>query len=158
MADPQVIHDTFSLTRRYPAAPARVFSAFADPALKRRWFAESDHHDVLAFELDFRAGGLERVRYRMNETTPFPGATLESAGLFLDILADRRVVLAQTMDFGDRRISAALVTFEIVGADKETELVLTHQAAFFEGADGPQLRMEGWRALMARLGAELERA
>ena len=32
-----------------------------------------------------------------------------------------------------------------------TLLVLTHQAVFFEGADGPKLRQAGWRALLDRL-------
>jgi hypothetical protein len=32
--------------------------------------------------------------------------------------------------------------------------VFTHQAAFFEGADGPQMREAGWHQLLARLGGE----
>ena len=36
-----VIHSTFVIERSYPAKPERVFAAFADPAKKRRWFAEA---------------------------------------------------------------------------------------------------------------------
>ena len=37
--DRYVTHATFSLERSYPAPPARVFAAWADPAAKARWFA-----------------------------------------------------------------------------------------------------------------------
>ena len=34
-----VTHASFTLERRFPQTPAQAFSAFADPELKRRWFA-----------------------------------------------------------------------------------------------------------------------
>ena len=37
-----------------------------------------------------------------------------------------------------------------------TKLVFTHQAAFFEGADGPQMREMGWRYLLEALAPALE--
>ena len=30
-------------------------------------------------------------------------------------------------------------------------MVFTHQAAFFEGSDGPQMRKAGWEAILSRL-------
>jgi hypothetical protein len=38
-----------------------------------------------------------------------------------------------------------------------TDLVLTHQGAFFEGADGPEMREAGWRKLLGRLTEEFTR-
>ena len=58
------------------------------------------------------------------------------------------------MTLGDQRISASLVTFEFLPADKGTDLICTHQGAFFEGADGPQIREAGWRNLLDQLGNE----
>ena len=46
MEERSVIHSTFVIERSYSATPERVFSAFADPAKKRRWFVEGEHHDV----------------------------------------------------------------------------------------------------------------
>ena len=155
MTEPSVIHNTFVIERSYPTTPERVFAAFADPAKKRRWFAEGDHHDIEQFEMDFRAGGVETARYRMNANTPFPGTVLSSDGSYQDIVRNRRVVIASTMSLGDKCISASLVTFEFLPTDKGTDLIFTHQAAFFEGADGPQMREAGWRKLLDKLTVEL---
>jgi uncharacterized protein YndB with AHSA1/START domain len=59
-----VVHRTLSIERSYPAPPARVFEAFADPGTKRRWFAEDTGFEVDEFALDFRVGGFERTRFR----------------------------------------------------------------------------------------------
>ena len=156
MPEPTVIHNTFTIDRTYPATPERVFAAFADPAKKRRWFAEAPSHDIEEFEMDFRVGGAERARYRFKEGTPFPGVSLVHEGSCQDIVPNRRVVVASTMSFGDKRISASLATVELLPAEGGTELILTHQAAFFEGSDGPERRADGWRQLLGSLAVELE--
>jgi uncharacterized protein YndB with AHSA1/START domain len=61
------------------------------------------------------------------------------------------------MTLGDKRISSSLVTFEFLRTDKGTDLICTHQGAFFEGADGPQIREAGWRSLLEQLAQELAR-
>lgn len=157
MREPTVIHSTFVIERRYPKPLERVFSAFADAAAKRRWFAEGESHDVEEFEMDFRIGGAERLRYRLKPGTPFPGISVTHEGIHQDIVPDRRVVTASTMTLGDRRISASLVTIELLPAAGGTDVVFTHQGAFFEGADGPEIREAGWRKLLETLATELTR-
>jgi hypothetical protein len=39
--------------------------------------------------------------------------------------------------------------------EKGTDLIFTHQAVFFEGADGPEMREGGWRRLLEKPDAEL---
>jgi uncharacterized protein YndB with AHSA1/START domain len=157
MKEQAVIHNTFVIERSYPKPPDRVFSAFADPVKKRRWFADGESHEIEDFELDFRVGGAERLRYRFKEGTPFAGVALTNEGSHQDIVPNRRVVMASTMALGDRRISASLVTVEFLPTDKGTDLICTHQGAFFEGADGPQIREAGWRHLLEQLAKELTR-
>src|SRR5471030_770073 len=122
MAEPTVIHDTFVIERIYPASIDRVFVVLSDPAKKRRWYADSETHDVECFEMDFREGGAERNRYRMNERTPFPGAVLANDGTYQDIVPGRRVVLATSITLGDRRISSSLITVELLESDGATDL------------------------------------
>jgi uncharacterized protein YndB with AHSA1/START domain len=59
--------------------------------------------------------------------------------------------MASTMALGGHRISASLLTFELAADGDGALLTLTHQGAFFEGADGPEMRRDGWRHLLRRL-------
>ncbi len=155
MAASSVIHDTFVLERSYPKPIAKVFAAFQDPAIKRRWYAEGEKSQVQDFALDFRVGGTERVEYRFPPGSPFPGTELLMEGVFLEILEGKRIVEASTMAMDGRRFSASLATFEMLPSATGTELTLIHQGTFFEGSDGPEMRKEGWRKLLDKLGSLL---
>jgi uncharacterized protein YndB with AHSA1/START domain len=157
MQEQSVIHSTFVIERSYPATPERVFAAFADPAKKRRWFVEGDHHEVEHYEMDFRIGGKERARFRFKDGGPLKGIACTNDTSYQDIVPNRRVVFASTMSLGEKCISASLVTVEFLPSETGTDLICTHQGAFFEGADGPERREEGWRKLLERLTVEFAR-
>jgi uncharacterized protein YndB with AHSA1/START domain len=151
MSEPTVIHDTFILTRSYPVAAERVFAFLAEPEKKRGWYAAGDTRAPEAFEMDFREGGAERTAYRMGDETPFPGASLTNEGRFEDIVPGVRVVIATSMTLAGRRISSSLITFELVDNGGSTDLILTHQGAFYENSGGPEMRKGGWETLLDRL-------
>jgi uncharacterized protein YndB with AHSA1/START domain len=155
MAEQSVIHSTFVIERTYPAPPERVFAAFADPAQKRHWFIEGDHHEVEHFDMDFRVGGQEHALVRFGEGTPIMGVVCTNDTFYQDIVPNRRVVFSSTMSLGDKHISAALATIELLPSDKGTNLICTHQGAFFEGSDGPERRKQGWEKLLDKLTKEL---
>lgn len=145
-----VVHSSFSIERDYPAAPARVFAAFAHGATKRRWFAEGEGWTVDQFTLDFRVGGRETSRFRFGDGEPMGNDTV-----FFDIVLDRRIVFAYTMLVGERRHSVSLATVEIVPRDTGSRLVYTEQGAFFDGGKEPEVREVGCRELLDQLAAEL---
>ena len=155
MAEQSVIHSTFVIERTYPATPERVFAAFSDPVQKRRWFIEGDHHEVEHFDMDFRVGGQEHAKMRFPEGTPIPGAVFTNDTIYQDIVPNCRVVFTSTMSLDDKHISASLATIELLPSDKGTNLICTHQGAFFEGSDGPERRKDGWEKLLNNLTKEL---
>lgn len=155
MQEPTVIHSTFVLERSYPKPPKTVFAAFADARKKRRWFAEGDGHEVQQFDVEFRAGGAERLKYRLKPGTPVAGMIITNESRYQDIVAEQRIVTAATMDLGEKRILVSLVTAEFLRTDKGTDLILTHQGAYLSGPAGltPQMLEAGWRKLLDILAA-----
>lgn len=158
MESSPVVHSTFVIERACPAEPDRAFAAFADAERKRRWYTAGENHTVHEYSLDFRVGGVERWSATFDEGTPFAGTRLASYGVYLDIVPASRIVLASDMQFGGRRISVALITIELAPEEQGARLFFTHQGAFFEGADGPEMREEGWHKLLNRLGDEFQAA
>src|SRR5580700_4228325 len=153
MQEPSVIHNTFILERSYPKPPNTVFAAFAEAGKKRRWYAEGEGHELQHFELDFRVGGTERLTYRLGAGTPVAGMIITNEGRYQDIVPERRIVTAVTMDLGEKRILISLVTFEFLRTDTGTDLILTHQGTYLNGVSGltPQMLEAGWRGLLDNL-------
>ena len=154
MPEPAVIHSTFVVEHSYPQAPDRVFAAFAQPARKRRWYAEGDH-EIQEYEMEFRVGGSERLHYRFKEGHPIAGSEINNESCYQDIVPENRIVITQKMALNGKPISITLVTFEFVAAGTGTNLVLTNQGTFIDWPDGAQMIEHGWRALIEKLGTEL---
>jgi uncharacterized protein YndB with AHSA1/START domain len=147
-----VTHATFVIERTYPASPARVFAAFADPAIKSRWFGDGDMPSS-DYALEFRVGGHE-----LNRGGAPDGPVYTYAAVYQDIVPDQRIVSTYVMDMGDTRISASVATVELTADGRGTRLVYTEQGAFLDGHDNPAQREHGTRELFDNLGAELERS
>lgn len=147
-----VTHATFVVERTYPATPARVFNAFADPAIKSRWFG-NDEMSKTHHEMDFRVGGRE-----INRGGPPDGPIYTYDARYEDICQDERIVTSYVMYMGDTRISVSVGTFELKPEARGTRLVYTELGAYLDGYDNPAQREEGTRELLENLATELARA
>lgn len=152
MAERSATHATFNLERTYAAAPACVFQAWADPAIKRRWFVEGEGWQIDEFAVDFKAGGCERTRFRFQG-----GAPMRNDTTYHDIVPNECIVLAYTMTIGENRISVSLATVEFKPAGAGTRLIFTEQGAFLDGLDTVGPRQSGWGSLLDAPGKELKR-
>ena len=149
---PPVIHKSFTIERSYPAAPARVFRAHSDPASKRRWFAEGKGFIIDSYTLDFQVGGFERSRFRFGADGP----PMTYDGVYLDILANERILFAYAMTVGGAPLSSSLAAVELVPAPAGTLMRFTEHTAFVDGNDGGAARREGSLALLEALALELQ--
>jgi uncharacterized protein YndB with AHSA1/START domain len=136
MTGRSVIHDTFSIERTYPAAPSRVFAAFASAEAKGAWGdtggLEPAEGAAGIQEFDFRPGGRERFGVR------YEGRTLRYDALYYDIVPDQRIVYSYQMYADDVRISVSVATIEFAKSGDGTALMWTEQGAYLDGIDGPQ--------------------
>ena len=152
MTDRAVTHATFSIERAYRPSPARVFAAWADPAVKSRWFAGPASWETGKYQLDFRVGGRESI-----SGGPPGGPVHAYNACYLEIVPDERIILSYDMHLDEKRISVSLATVEFKPAEGGTRLVFTEQGAFLDGFDDPVAREQGTRDLLEALGRELHK-
>jgi uncharacterized protein YndB with AHSA1/START domain len=135
MTDRSVIHDTFSIERTYPAAPSRVFAAFASAEAKEAWGdtggLEPAEGEAGVQEFDFRPGGRERFGHT------WQGTTYRYDALYYDIVPDQRIVYSYQMYADGARISVSIATIEFAKIGDHTALTWTEQGAYLDGIDGP---------------------
>lgn len=143
-------HTSFVLERRFTAPPARVFKAWADPEVKRRW---SDCHadtGTTEYSMDFRRGGREIHRATLPD-----GRRQLVEKTFLDIVPDARIIFAYGIEADGCFLSASLVTAEFHRDGSGTLLKLTEQLAYLDGHMDLDERMRGTSEGLDRLALEL---
>lgn len=146
-----VTHGMFCLERRYEAAPARVFAAFATEEGKQRWFSgANDAWDPVHREFDFRVGGKEALegKWKVGRVTRFDAT-------YYDIRDGERIVYVYEMTVDGTKISTSLATIEFEADGTGTRLKITEQGAFLDGYDDAGSRETGTVALLERLRESL---
>jgi uncharacterized protein YndB with AHSA1/START domain len=147
-----VIHDSFTIERTYPAAPSRVFAAFASAEAKNVWGDTGDLEpadgEAGISEFDFRVGGRERFGFKMN------GTIYRYDARYYDIAPDQRIIYAYEMYADDARTSVSVATIEFACNGGGTALTVTEQGAYLDGIDwsqAPSLRREGVTEMLDNL-------
>jgi uncharacterized protein YndB with AHSA1/START domain len=146
-----VAHETFVIEKTYDATVAQTFRAWAEPALKARWFAGSLDALGVSYELDFRVGGREK-----NRGGPPGGPLYTFEAEFRDIVPEHRIVYTNVMHADDRLISVSVTTVEFRDQGARTVLLLTELGTFLDGLDNVAQRENGTTSLLASLGELLK--
>lgn len=123
------------VTRRFRAPRELVYQAYTRPELLKRWLLGPPGWDMPVCEMDVRAGGAYRWRWRNAED----GKEFGFHGRFEEVDAGARLVHTQLYDAGDvggAMGEAALVTVEFAEADGATTVTTVIDFRTREARDG----------------------
>jgi uncharacterized protein YndB with AHSA1/START domain len=135
------------LERRFAAPPERVFDAWTDPELLRRWFHVGPDWDTPSAEVDLREGG----RYRIAMREPNSGDVHAVLGEYSEIKRPHRLVYtwAWEAEEGSPMGAESHVTVEFAADGDGTQVVLTHTG--FPSEENRDQHAHGWEGCLASL-------
>ncbi|HEY6399332.1 MAG TPA: SRPBCC domain-containing protein [Solirubrobacteraceae bacterium] len=140
---PAVLH----LERLLDAPPERIFAAWTDPALLRRWWAAEPDWTGSEAATDVRVGG----RYRLSMRDP-SGTVRSVVGEYLEVDPPRRLVYTWSWEAHDHSSPGSdvtIVTVDFVPEGPATRVVLQQRG--FARATDRDLHDAGWRGCLDNL-------
>jgi len=144
-----IAHATIVMERTYSASPARVFSAWESVEARQRWSAPADGIRIVYEQAEFFEGGSDVSRCIEPGNEDYV-ATVN----YLDIKRDKRIVFAESVVHGNKRVSAALISVELTANGAATHLALTLQIASFDEAGMEAGYQFGWSSALDNLAKE----
>ncbi len=130
------------LTRVLPAPREKVFAAWTEETLIKKWFCPQEGMTVPVAEFDVREGGSYRL-----VVEDAKGKTYSPSGVYEKIVTNEQLIFS--WKWADSELITR-VTIELRAlGDNETELTLTH-----EGFPDTELRdrhVQGWEGCLAKL-------
>ena len=129
--------------KRFAASPERVFDAWLDPAMARRWLFTTADSEVVRCDIDATVGGRFTIVDRRED------GDIEHVGEYLEIDRPRRLVFSFAVPAYSPEYDR--VTVEIVPAGSGCEVTLTNAmspAIFVEWGEKTQ---EGWTTILDSL-------
>ncbi|HXZ01434.1 MAG TPA: SRPBCC domain-containing protein [Stellaceae bacterium] len=140
---------TLRLSRRFRAPRERVFRAFTEAEMLKRWWGPKGFALPKA-EIDLRPGG--GYHFEMIAGGSFQaqaGAVLRLSGTFREIRPYERLAYTFVWGQGDWAGSETLVTLDFHEVGGETELILTH--ALLPEESAADAHRSGWTSALDRL-------
>lgn len=142
---------TLQITRTFNAPRDKVFKAWTEPTVLKRWFAPSDDYSTPIAEVNLRVGG----RYRIQMKAP-DGSVHTVGGVYREIKAPQKLMFTWAWEeeiscagTGPEAQRETLVTVEFHDRGGTTELVLTHE--YLPDAAARDKHGEGWTGCLNRL-------
>ncbi|HEX7048502.1 MAG TPA: SRPBCC family protein [Gammaproteobacteria bacterium] len=132
------------VTRHFNAPPERVFDAWLDPVMLRRWMfgPEVRDEEVVRLTLDARVGGRFSFVVRRDEEI------IDHVGEYLEIARPRRLVF--TWGIAGVSVDESRVVIEMKPTDAGCEFVLTHELDP-DWADYADRTQAGWTHMLEAL-------
>ncbi len=143
---------SLTLVRRIAARPSIVFDAMSTAEGIAAWFGPDDL-PVIRAEVDARAGGAYRVRFRTVD-----GRVHEACGEFLDFVPPHRIVMSWIWAVGgdpEERGRTSRVEIELRPMGEGTELTFTH--ADLRDETSEKSHAGGWGRALEKLVRHLEK-
>ena len=149
----RMLHHTITMERTYNASPARVFAAWESVEARLRWSIPFPEAGAAYDQAEFRGGGLDIMRCGPKNDMRFLAHVR-----YLEILPDRRIVMAESVaeDGTIRAASLITVQFEPAGpkSAKATKQTVTMQISALDGPDMLDGYRNGWTAALDNLANE----
>ena len=133
------------VTHRYKAPPEKVFDAFFDVNLAKRFMFATPTGEMVRAEIDPRVGG----RFIFVDRRPEHG-DVEHVGTWLEIDRPRRLVFEFAVPQYDQ--TKTVVTIEIAPDGGGSQLTLSHDGVLEEYV---KQTGQGWTMILANLEAAL---
>ena len=133
---------SLTLTRRFNAAPEKVYAAWADPQKLVQWFGPGTvEQGSVKADIDLRTGGRYRISFTAN------GTYNEVAGIYREVVPSRRLVFSWAWHSTPERES--LVTILVKPEGSGTLLTFMHEQFADEKVRDNHVR--GWTEFMVKL-------
>jgi len=138
--------DHFTLSRRLPLPPDRLWQVLTDARAREQWGAPTEGTVLTVEVTDLREGGHERHRCGPADAPDF---VVDTRWYHLD--PPRRAVFNETVRIGDMALATSLVTYVLSTGDDGTTLDLAVSLSSFSGPGSlPEFRI-GWEGGLANL-------
>jgi len=115
-----VLTRTLRVTRHFRAAPERVFAAWLDPDVARRWLFATASRPIARVDVDARPGGSFRFVDRR------PDAAVEYGGEYLMVDPPRRLAFALSLPGQSPAITHVMVEIDRTPNGSALDLVHEH--------------------------------
>ncbi|HEX4894114.1 MAG TPA: SRPBCC domain-containing protein [Hyphomicrobiaceae bacterium] len=123
-------HSTVVFGRVFDAPLARVYAAFSDPAERTRLGSAGRKAVFKLDRMDFRIGGSDDFHFGSRGSPRF-----RCQSMYLDIVPFARIVTSDVIYEREVRRSVVVTTVELKPAGHRTQVKITAQLVWLDGAD-----------------------
>jgi uncharacterized protein YndB with AHSA1/START domain len=144
-------HSTVVFGRIFNAPLARVYAAFSDPKERARVGGAAQKSVFKLDRMDFRIGGSDDFEFGARGVPRF-----RCRSVYLDIVPFARIVTSDIIYEQDIRRSVVVTTLELKPAGHRTQVKITAQLVWLDGADEIDDLNMRHASLLDNLGRYLE--